>query len=71
MALATNLGYPRIGRDRELKRATEAHWAGKLSREDLLAEAARLRLEQWRRQRSTGIDHVPSNVPPRRTLACG
>jgi 5-methyltetrahydropteroyltriglutamate--homocysteine methyltransferase len=62
MALATNLGYPRIGRDRELKRATEAHWAGKLSREDLLAEAARLRLEQWRRQRSTGIDHVPSNA---------
>ena len=46
MALATNLGYPRIGRDRELKRATEAYWAGKLSREDLLAAAARLRLEQ-------------------------
>ncbi|HET6341562.1 MAG TPA: 5-methyltetrahydropteroyltriglutamate--homocysteine S-methyltransferase, partial [Gemmatimonadota bacterium] len=62
MALATNLGYPRIGRDRELKRATEAYWAGKLSREDLLAEAARLRLEQWRSQRSAGIDHVPSNV---------
>jgi 5-methyltetrahydropteroyltriglutamate--homocysteine methyltransferase len=62
MALATNLGYPRIGPDRELKRATEAYWAGKLPREDLLAEAARLRLDQWRRQRSAGIDHVPSNV---------
>ncbi|MGH7587067.1 MAG: 5-methyltetrahydropteroyltriglutamate--homocysteine S-methyltransferase [Gemmatimonadota bacterium] len=62
MALATNLGYPRIGRDRELKRATEAYWAGKLPREDLLAEAARLRLEQWRGQRSAGIDHVPSNT---------
>ncbi|HKY61235.1 MAG TPA: 5-methyltetrahydropteroyltriglutamate--homocysteine S-methyltransferase [Gemmatimonadota bacterium] len=62
MALATNLGYPRIGRDRELKRATEAYWAGQISREDLLAEAARLRLEQWRRQRSAGIGHVPSNT---------
>jgi 5-methyltetrahydropteroyltriglutamate--homocysteine methyltransferase len=62
MALATNLGYPRIGRDRELKRATEAYWAGKLSREDLLASAARLRLEQWESQRAAGIDHVPSNV---------
>ncbi len=62
MALSTNLGYPRIGRDRELKRATEAHWAGRLSADDLLAEAARLRLDQWATQRAAGIDHIPSNA---------
>ncbi|MGH7563431.1 MAG: hypothetical protein ACREK5_03295, partial [Gemmatimonadota bacterium] len=57
MALSTNLGYPRIGPDRELKRATEAHWAGRLSAADLLAEAARLRQGQWATQRAAGIDH--------------
>ncbi len=62
MALATNLGYPRIGPDRELKRATEAHWAGRLSADDLLAEAAGLRLDQWMTQRAAGIDHIPSNA---------
>ncbi|HET9581729.1 MAG TPA: 5-methyltetrahydropteroyltriglutamate--homocysteine S-methyltransferase [Gemmatimonadota bacterium] len=62
MALSTNLGYPRIGRDRELKRATEAYWMGKLDQEALLAEASRLRLEQWRTQHAAGIAHVPSNV---------
>lgn len=61
MALSTNFGYPRIGPDRELKRATEAYWAGRLSAEELLAEAARLRLDQWAVQREAGIDHVPSN----------
>ncbi len=30
-----NLGYPRIGEHRELKKATEAHWKGKLSVEEL------------------------------------
>ncbi|MGH7572230.1 MAG: 5-methyltetrahydropteroyltriglutamate--homocysteine S-methyltransferase [Gemmatimonadota bacterium] len=62
MALSTNLGYPRIGPDRELKRATEAHWAGRLSADDLLAEAARLRQGQWATQRAAGIDHIPSNA---------
>ncbi|MGH7558693.1 MAG: 5-methyltetrahydropteroyltriglutamate--homocysteine S-methyltransferase [Gemmatimonadota bacterium] len=62
MALSTNLGYPRIGPDRELKRATEAHWAGRLSVDDLLAEAAGLRLDQWAIQLAAGIDHIPSNA---------
>jgi len=39
----TILGYPRIGRRRELKKAVEAFWAGKLSAEELEAAAAELR----------------------------
>lgn len=30
MALAHTLGFPRIGRDRELKKAQEAFWKGEL-----------------------------------------
>ncbi|MGO2139001.1 MAG: 5-methyltetrahydropteroyltriglutamate--homocysteine S-methyltransferase [Leucobacter sp.] len=40
---ATILGYPRIGRRRELKRAVEAFWAGRLSEAELQATAAELR----------------------------
>ncbi len=35
MVLAANLGYPRLGAQRELKRALEGYWAGKLSLEQL------------------------------------
>jgi 5-methyltetrahydropteroyltriglutamate--homocysteine methyltransferase len=55
------LGFPRIGPRRELKRALEDHWAGKTGAPILLAEAARLRAETWRRQSDLGVDHVPSN----------
>ena len=61
MTLATNLGFPRIGRQRELKRALESHWSGKSSAEALLATAKELRAEHWRLQRAAGIEHVPSN----------
>ncbi len=37
MVISANLGFPRIGPDRELKKAVEAFWAGKISGEDLLA----------------------------------
>ncbi|WP_235487618.1 hypothetical protein, partial [Frankia sp. AvcI1] len=34
---ATVYGYPRQGDDRELKKATEAYWAGTVSADELLA----------------------------------
>jgi 5-methyltetrahydropteroyltriglutamate--homocysteine methyltransferase len=40
---ATVLGYPRIGPDRELKRALEAHWSGRLDAAGLEAAAADVR----------------------------
>ena len=61
MSIATNLGFPRIGRRRELKAALEAHWAGALS-ETALHDAARgLRTESQALQQGLGIGHIPSN----------
>jgi 5-methyltetrahydropteroyltriglutamate--homocysteine methyltransferase len=60
MTLATNLGFPRIGRRRELKQALEAHWAGGLSEKDLHEQAALLRAEHWRLQADKGIAHIPA-----------
>jgi 5-methyltetrahydropteroyltriglutamate--homocysteine methyltransferase len=56
-----NLGYPRIGEHRELKRATEAFWNGSLSESELLATAAELRQKHWLKQQALGIDLIPSN----------
>lgn len=56
-----NLGYPRIGEQRELKKATEAFWHGKLSLEDLEATGRKLRRENWEKQRKAGIDLIPCN----------
>jgi 5-methyltetrahydropteroyltriglutamate--homocysteine methyltransferase len=55
------LGYPRIGAKRELKKATEAYWQGKLSRAELEAVGRELRRQHWLTQRDAGIDLIPSN----------
>jgi len=59
--LTHNLGYPRIGEKRELKKATEAYWAGKLSRAELEQVGSELRRKNWETQRAAGIDLIPSN----------
>ncbi|AOZ99415.1 5-methyltetrahydropteroyltriglutamate--homocysteine S-methyltransferase [Flavobacterium commune] len=56
-----NLGYPRIGSNRELKKSSELYWAGKISAEELLATAATIRKENWQLQAKAGIDLIPSN----------
>ena len=61
MALATIPGYPRIGKGRELKKATEAFWAGKLDAAGLSAAGAALRAANWRTQRDAGLDLIPVN----------
>src|SRR5881394_1231540 len=61
MMIASNLGFPPLGAARELKRATEGYWSGKVSREQLLATAAELRQRHWRLQRDIGLDHIPAN----------
>lgn len=61
MVQSSVLGFPRMGRDRELKKANEAYWGGKLSRDALLAEGKRLRLEHWKLQKDAGVDIIPSN----------
>jgi 5-methyltetrahydropteroyltriglutamate--homocysteine methyltransferase len=61
MIKATNLGFPRIGAHRELKRALESFWAGESSEADLLAAGRALRRAHWTLQRDLGLDHIPSN----------
>jgi 5-methyltetrahydropteroyltriglutamate--homocysteine methyltransferase len=61
MVQSAILGFPRMGVNRDLKKATEAYWGGKLSQADLLAEAKRLRLAHWKIQKDAGVDVVPSN----------
>ena len=59
--LATNLGFPRIGSQRELKKALESYWKGQSTREALLASAAQLRERHWKLQQAAGLNHIPSN----------
>ena len=59
---STVLGYPRIGPDRELKRALEGYWAGRSSEEDLRAVAGTIRADSWRFLADAGLDSVPGNT---------
>jgi 5-methyltetrahydropteroyltriglutamate--homocysteine methyltransferase len=57
----SNLGYPRVGAHRELKRACEKYWSGKISLEELLVTGKSIRKENWKLQHEKGIDLIPSN----------
>ncbi|MCH8686685.1 5-methyltetrahydropteroyltriglutamate--homocysteine S-methyltransferase [Pedomonas mirosovicensis] len=57
----STLGVPRIGPRRELKLALEAYWSGKSDAATLLQAAARLRAENWARQKALGVTNIPSN----------
>src|SRR5258708_9448092 len=61
MVQASNLGYPRIGSKRELKKALEQFWSGKRSETELLEQAATLRRQHWQLQQRLGLTHIPSN----------
>ncbi|PMX22506.1 MULTISPECIES: 5-methyltetrahydropteroyltriglutamate--homocysteine S-methyltransferase [unclassified Pseudomonas] len=56
MAVAHSLGFPRIGRDRELKKAQEAFWKGELDEAGLRAVGRELRKTHWALQQQAGID---------------
>lgn len=61
MPKAHILGYPRIGKHRELKKAVEAYWAGALNQEELLAQAKSIRASNWQTQKDAGLDMVTVN----------
>jgi 5-methyltetrahydropteroyltriglutamate--homocysteine methyltransferase len=58
----TVLGYPRIGGRRELKKATESWWAGRISAEELAKTTAGLRRTTWETLRDAGLTSIPSNT---------
>ncbi|MBF4561914.1 5-methyltetrahydropteroyltriglutamate--homocysteine S-methyltransferase [Microbacterium sp. VKM Ac-2870] len=59
----TILGYPRIGRRRELKRAVERHWAGALDVDALERESAELRRQTRERLAALGLGRDDSAIP--------
>lgn len=61
MVVASNLGFPRVGAHRELKKSLEAYWKGATPKEALMQTAKELRLRHWTMQKDAGIAHIPSN----------
>jgi len=59
----TILGYPRIGRRRELKKAVEAFWAGRIDAGQLEATAAVLRRSTRERLAGLGLGRADSSIP--------
>lgn len=59
MALAHNLGFPRIGGDRELKKAVEAYWRGDIDEATLRKTGKELRAAHWQIQQQAGLDLLP------------
>ncbi|MGH8443978.1 MAG: 5-methyltetrahydropteroyltriglutamate--homocysteine S-methyltransferase, partial [Solimonas sp.] len=58
MSTAHIPGFPRIGAQRELKAAVEAHWKGALDEASLRETARVLRARHWQQQRDAGLDVV-------------
>lgn len=56
-----NLGYPRIGNNRELKKACEQYWSGKISINQLIETGQHIRNNNWKLQKELKIDLIPSN----------
>ena len=55
------IGFPRIGENRELKRALESYWANKSTYTDVLEVASSLKEKHWKEQNAAGICYIPSN----------
>ena len=49
------LGYPRIGAQRELKRAQEAYWKGEIDQQALVATGSQIRSQNWQAQQAAGL----------------
>ncbi|SFK05260.1 5-methyltetrahydropteroyltriglutamate--homocysteine S-methyltransferase [Methylophaga sulfidovorans] len=58
MVKTHNLGFPRIGKKRELKFALEAYWRGEISLVDLESQAAELRKQHWNSQKKLDFSPV-------------
>jgi 5-methyltetrahydropteroyltriglutamate--homocysteine methyltransferase len=57
---ATVYGYPRQGGGRELKRAVEGYWRGRVTADELQAAAADLRRSAWQDMAAAGLGEVPT-----------
>ncbi|MFZ4541839.1 MAG: 5-methyltetrahydropteroyltriglutamate--homocysteine S-methyltransferase [Rickettsiales bacterium] len=60
MATTANLGLPRIGAQRELKKALESYWKGDSTEQALHEVAKTIRADNWKRQHKAKITNIPS-----------
>ncbi|KZT12510.1 5-methyltetrahydropteroyltriglutamate-homocysteine S-methyltransferase [Laetiporus sulphureus 93-53] len=60
MVASSVLGFPRIGANREVKKAVEAYWAGKLSADELTKAAADVKKASWVSLKERNVDLIPS-----------
>jgi 5-methyltetrahydropteroyltriglutamate--homocysteine methyltransferase len=61
MLKTSSLGFPRIGANRELKKAIESYWKKALPLSELLKTANEIRVNNWQKQKIAGIHYIPSN----------
>jgi len=59
MAVAHNLGFPRMGKQRELKGALESFWRRDIDDRQLQQAAVQLRRQHWLLQRDSGVNQIP------------
>jgi len=57
--ISSNLGYPRIGEQREWKRALESYWDGAITEEQLEEKTTEIRLNNLKKQKELGVDLIP------------
>lgn len=55
------IGFPRVGKLRELKFASEKYFRGEVSKTELKKTALEIRIENWKRQKEYGINYISSN----------
>lgn len=59
--LTKSFGYPKIGENRELKKALENYWAGKITKEEFFKQAEGVNAERLNKQKQANIDFITSN----------
>ena len=62
MAIKTTaFGYPKIGANREMKRAIESYWKGEISKEELYKRLEEVDAERMSKVINANLDYIPSN----------
>ncbi|ANE45399.1 5-methyltetrahydropteroyltriglutamate--homocysteine methyltransferase [Paenibacillus swuensis] len=61
MVRSSVLGYPRIGENREWKKALEAFWSGRIEEHEFQQQMQDIRLGHLRKQQEKGVDFIPVN----------
>ncbi|KLO18049.1 cobalamin-independent methionine synthase [Schizopora paradoxa] len=60
MVFSSVLGFPRIGANREVKKAVEAYWAGKITADELKKAASETKKYNWSNLKAKNVDFIPS-----------